>query len=816
MADALPDGRTQVSCPNCDKAMRLDRLNDHLDLCLAGSAAADSTGAGRGTSVDLTSDAEEDPAIAGPRKRLRMSSGHCPYESQSHDVLGSMMVASRHASQTAQQTPPRPPIGSGPSQPPPANRARLPQDRHAFAAVPDTVGPNSAPKGRAHAQASTPGYGMGIGYATSAADAGKWLDASEPGASALFDAAPLAERMRPQTLWDFVGQEQAVRSLRALLRTSRGPPSLILWAPPGTGKTTLARIIAYHLKYPSTLEGASVNPGSPAKWRTLELSAITTGLQEIKKTLDDAGARLRRTGTRTMLMVDEFQRINRGLQDAFLAAVELGTICLVAATTENPSFRIVPALMSRMRVVLLQRLEVADVVAILRRAQRLTFGPEKPLCLSQPSANSCLSTSSDAEITVSSEQSPAAQSDAKAAQPSSSTKPRRGPKTGERPVPNGVVQYIASNADGDARTALNTLELSWALAGEVLGPRSEDGEEENTPIEEARATKEVVQALRAAKVRSGLAYDRSGDWHYDAISALHKSIRGGDASAAVYWLARMVQAGDDPLYVARRMIIAASEDCGSNPMALQMAMATYQAVQVVGLPEAGETLAQTAVYLAESPKDTRAYRAWQRATKMVHHTPSYPVPMHIRNAPTKLMKELGAGTDYRYEPRFLHPVVQSFLPPAVQGRERICSPPPVDDEMPYAESSSENERQEVDHMLTFPPLSRPQDRPLSAMEGAVVHRGTTKRRDAKLTRDVKRTSLKLPTSAPLPSTLLSAEAGMGEGACQRIMDVGSRVVDWDLLSEWERERNAGQPWQGRPGLLRAVRRRAQAQPELDG
>lgn len=828
MADiSFSDGGAKVSCPNCERVLRLDRLNDHLDMCLVNTA---DDGDPPDNKVDLTSAADENHAENTPRKRPRPSqdTSQRATGSGSNDVLGSMMAASRQTSQ-ASHTPCRPSAStSNPASTSKINKARAPIDRHAFASVPDTAA-SDGPKGRAHPRSPMPGFGMGIGYTSSAAETGasKQLGSSsgqfsgpKAGPESSSDAAPLAERMRPQTLWDFVGQREAVNTLRALLRAPRGPPSLILWAPPGTGKTTLARIIAYHLRYPSTLDrpsGSSSPQLGAVKWRLTELSAITITLQEIKKTLDEAGARLGRSGVRTMIMVDEFQRINRGWQDAFLAAVERGTITLIAATTENPSFRMVPALLSRMRVVLLQRLEPANIIAILRRAQNLTFGcalpgsthertfkqEASPEATSTPSTITGTPPDTSADTSWTHEQGQQNQHESKAGDrvPQESHN-LHSPRTGESAVPDGVLQYIASNADGDARTALNSLELAWALAGEVLRP-SHSSTGRKDPVQETQETKQLVQALRTARVRSGLAYDRSGDWHYDAISALHKSIRGGDASAAVYWLARMVSAGDDPLYVARRMIIAASEDCGSNPMALQMAISTYQAVQVVGLPEAGETLAQTAVYLAESPKDTRAYRAWQRATKLVHNTPSYPVPMHIRNAPTKLMKDMGAAKQYRYEPRFLHPVLQSFLPPPLEQRERICSPPPVEDEMPHApESEDESDRQEVELQLGPPPRNRPQDRPPSAMEGAMVHRWPTPSGSAPAGSHVR----SLDRKARTRSSFLPSEAGIGVGACQRVLEVGSRSIDFALLAEWENERNSGRPWEGRPGLMRAIRR----------
>ena len=412
--------------------------------------------------------------------------------------------------------------------------------------------------------------------------------------------------MRPRTLSEFAGQPQVIAALRAMLRQSH-LPSMIFWSPPGTGKTTLARILVHEISSssrltPQTLSNGTSTTKSPVSYRFVELSGPTTSHSEIKKHLDDSSSRLTLTGQRTLLFIDEFQRINRGLQDLFLPFVEKGTITLVAATTENPSFRVTGALLSRMRTLVLNKLEVQDLKVILTRAR-------------------------DRE----------------------QVRQHDHEREEGTQIQDEVIDYIAENADGDARTALNSLEMAFSI---VSVPASTS----------SFSAPWVISQLRGA-VRSALLYDRSGDHHYDTLSALHKAIRGSDSDAALYWLARMVVAGEDALLIARRLIVAAAEDCSCDVSALPLATSTYTAVQVVGLPEAAEPLAQCVLYLSECRKSTRAYRAWQRAKKAVETKPSYPVPLHIRNAPTKLMTQLEYGKGYRYEPRYLHPVAQTFLPP---------------------------------------------------------------------------------------------------------------------------------------------------------
>ena len=384
--------------------------------------------------------------------------------------------------------------------------------------------------------------------------------------------APLAERMRPRSLDEVVGQDALVGpagSLRRAIAEDR-VPSLILWGPPGTGKTTLARLIA-----------------TVTSCRFVPFSAVTSGIKEVKEVMAEA-ARLHRgtgvkgSGRRTLLFVDEIHRFNRAQQDAFLPYVESGEIVLVGATTENPSFELNGALLSRCRVVVLEPLGVDDLRRVLERAI------------------------ADVEHGVGAQQ---------------------------LEVDDEALASIAQLASGDARRALNLLEM---LAADAASRESR-----------------VVNAADVTRIaqRKVLLYDKSGEEHYNLISALHKSLRESDADAGLYWLARMLTAGEDPRYIARRLVRFASEDVGlADPQALTQTLAAWDAYQRLGSPEGELAIAQATVYLALAPKSIGVYRAFGAARRTVEERPADPVPMSIRNAPTRLMDDLGYGAGYVYAP----------------------------------------------------------------------------------------------------------------------------------------------------------------------
>ncbi|EPQ57405.1 P-loop containing nucleoside triphosphate hydrolase protein [Gloeophyllum trabeum ATCC 11539] len=433
-------------------------------------------------------------------------------------------------------------------------------------------------------------------------------------------AAPLAERLRPQELEDFIGQKHLTGSDSLLMNLMRGGStgSIIFWGPPGCGKTTLARLMAR-------------KSGAVFK----EISATEAGIGDVRAIVEEAKGTLMLQNRRTVLFLDEVHRFNRAQQDIFLPYIEQGQIQLIGATTENPSFKINSALLSRCRVFVLERLSDDDVSEIIDKAVHRVLAGLNEVTDSAAEA----STSSATALSQESNQSTLISS-----QPSiSAVSFPSYPQLTER-----VKKSIISLSLGDARTALSLLEL-------VLSSPQD--------IPEAK----LLDSLRRSVSTS---YDRTGDDRYDLISALHKSVRGSDGSAAMYWLARMLETGEDPMYIARRMTVCASEDIGlADSHALPLAIATMQACQMIGMPECRINLAHLVAYLAEAPKSTRSYEAYKRAAAAAKSDPTLAVPLVIRNAPTKLMKNLGYSEGYRYNPDYAHPVTNDYLPP--QFRDEV-------------------------------------------------------------------------------------------------------------------------------------------------
>lgn len=406
----------------------------------------------------------------------------------------------------------------------------------------------------------------------------------------MINNVPLADKMRPRNFDEFFGQEEIVgkgKLLRKLIDSDQ-IVSIIFWGPPGVGKTTLAQIIAHHTKA-----------------RFASISAVMGGKDELRKIVEDAQYHLRLENKKTVLFIDEIHRWNKAQQDALLPYVEKGILSLIGATTENPSFEIIGALLSRSRVFILKSLEIKDVVNIIKQALK------------------------DKE---------------------------RGLGNLKVKIAESEIEMLAGLAAGDARTALNGLEL----AVKAKMPKAKG---------EIKITKEDI---KEALQKTHLIFDKKGEEFYNLISALHKSMRGSDPDAAIYWLARMLEGGADPLYIARRVLRFASEDIGmANSEALIQANAAYDACHKIGYPECSVHLAQAVVYCAKSAKSNLLYTAYIQAAQDAKDTSHLGVPLHLRNAPTKLMKEIGYGKNYKYNPDFDEPVEQDYLPKELKGKKYL-------------------------------------------------------------------------------------------------------------------------------------------------
>ncbi|KAH1178224.1 ATPase WRNIP1 [Mauremys mutica] len=566
-----------VRCPVCLWELPAEHINSHLDGCLQDS------GAGRG------GEPERSPQPSSKKMRL---SGPPGGEEEREG-------------------------GSGPATP----MFSLFHKGRAAAAPPGTPGGAAGAHGAAPAAAAAAARDQERGAGPAASPGSHAAALSGETVAQKLEGKPLADKLRPGTLGDYVGQDQVLGEqtlLRSLLEAHE-IPSLVLWGPPGCGKTTLAHIIASNSKKNGT--------------RFVTLSATSAKTNDVRDVIKQAENEKRLLKRKTILFIDEIHRFNKSQQDTFLPHVECGTVTLIGATTENPSFQVNSALLSRCRVIVLEKLSVEAMESILMRAIK-SLGIR---VLGQDEQHTSSANGSDS-------------------------------KSSESPVyiEEKAVSTLAYLCDGDARTGLNGLQLA-VQARLTAGKTSHQASTQGCSVDGVLITEDHV---KEGLQRSHILYDRAGEEHYNCISALHKSMRGSDENASLYWLARMLEGGEDPLYVARRLVRFASEDIGlADPLALTQAVAAYQGCHFIGMPECEVILAQCVVYFARAPKSIEVYSAYSnvKACLRNHQGPLPPVPLHLRNAPTRLMKDLGYGKDYKYNPMYQEPVEQEYLPEELKG-----------------------------------------------------------------------------------------------------------------------------------------------------
>uniref|UniRef100_A0A1A7Y0C6 Werner helicase interacting protein 1 n=1 Tax=Iconisemion striatum TaxID=60296 RepID=A0A1A7Y0C6_9TELE len=570
MADDMPPlAPDSLQCPVCFENFTPATINDHLDACLQESSADSSPSAG----------AETGP----PGKRSRVS-----VEPINTPSSPSSMAGTQSRVFSVFQT----------------NKEKL-------SVQPERSGvfTSNSPVGKGIKRVLTETkFGSAGGTEAQLSQQPKF-ETLPPRTLFTFDK-PLAEILRPNTLEEYFGQSKVVgqQTLIRSLLDSQEIPSLILWGPPGCGKTTLAHIIASSSKKKGTA-------------RFVTLSATSTSTNEVREVIKQAQNELRLCKRKTILFIDEIHRFNKSQQDTFLPHVECGTVTLIGATTENPSFQVNAALLSRCRVLVLEKLSVEAMGLILNRAVETL------------------------EISVRGAQNSKDQD-----------------RTNESNIfiEQKALDTIAFLCDGDARIGLNSLQL--AVQAQV---KSTDPNQSPEILVTEEHVKEGLQ-------RSHILYDKAGEEHYNCISALHKSMRGSHENASLYWLGRMLEGGEDPLYVARRLVRFASEDVGlADPCALPQAVSTFQACHFIGMPECEVVLAQCVVYLARAPKSVEIYKAYANVKACVrnHKGPLPSVPLHLRNAPTKLMKQLGYAKGYKYNPEFSRHVEQEYLPEELRGTD---------------------------------------------------------------------------------------------------------------------------------------------------